>query len=191
MRDHLARLSSNRQGFQWPKSLVFSADRILAPLGLAHTQPFVHLNDLEEDGAPEYWDERGGIYPDNEKWRWTEYTSLQHRSAKTLLAALAPSAIVAHHLLVLRHLSRRAEDLPARVAVTPVQLTVLQTEKSDDVPDEQPTIEDVKQGVARGAETSRRTGRPAGKSSDEDGNAWSKTATDSGSPCGLERSDEP
>ncbi len=78
----------------------------------------------------------------------TEYTSLQHRSAKTLLAALAPSAIVAHQLLVLRYLSRQGDDLPARVAVTPVQLTVLQSEKPDDVPDEQPTVEDVMQGVA-------------------------------------------
>ncbi len=78
----------------------------------------------------------------------TEYTSLQHRSAKTLLMALAPSAIVAHQLLVLRYLSRQADDLPARVAVTPVQLTVLQTEKPDDVPDEQPTVEDVMHGVA-------------------------------------------
>lgn len=333
MRDDLARLSSNRQGYQWHSSLVCSADHTRAPLGLAHTQPFVHLNNLEHEDDREFWDERGGTYPDNEKWRWiegveradgrlqevdqvihvmdreaddyqllfamdvcdydsivrmthpdrrvsvgelrsdheplaraltdqpwmssrtvelsprsndasngshpvrrareatlkvraadvslrrpdhvradaaadcldvhvvevlevnppageepvhwllvttepidsskdvweivdhyrarwtteeydksiktgTDYTSLQHRSAKTLLAALAPSAIVAHQLLVLRYLDRQGDELPARVVVTSVQLTVLQTEKPNDVPDEQPTVEDVMQGVA-------------------------------------------
>lgn len=334
MRDDLARLSANRQGFLWHTSMVCAADGTRAPLGLVATQPFVHADDLPDESAREFWEEVGGIYPDNEKWRWmngveraderlsgvdkvlhvmdreaddyellfamdvcgygsivrmtrtdrrlsvgelrseheplcealarrpwdskrtvelsarpasqasgthpvrrareatlkarsatvtlrrpnnvqaaaapdelevnvvevlevnppageepvhwllvttepvrtseeiwrvvdryrarwtteefyksvktgTDYTSLQHRSAKTLLAALAPSAIVAHQLLVLRHLSRHGEDMPAEAAVTPMQLKVLQVEKPDLVPSDEPTVGDVMRGVAR------------------------------------------
>ena len=58
------------------------------------------------------------------------YKELQHRSAKTLLCALAATAVVAHHLLVLRHLGRHAEDLPAKAVITLMQLRVLQATKS-------------------------------------------------------------
>ena len=314
MRKHLARPSTNRQGFLWHASLVCSADRTRAPLGLVETQAFVHETDLEDEESVDYWNERGGLY-DNEKWRWfdsietsdhrledvecvihvmdrefddfqllfcmdvdgyeyvarlcydrnvctgerrsdyeklhealgrtswrgkrtvqlsarsasqasrthpvrrsrkatvqaryatvklrrpdsiqadhapnqievnvvevretnppsgeepvhwilvttrpvytaeklwkvvdhyrsrwtveeyfkaiktgCDYTSLQHRSAKTLLCALAATAVVAHHLLVLRYLGRNAGDLPAKAVVTDVQLQVLEATKPD------------------------------------------------------------
>lgn len=334
MRQDLARLSANRQGFLWHTSMVCAADGSRAPLGLVAAQPFVHADDLPDDSAREFWEDKGGIWEDNEKWRWmdgveraderldgveqvihvmdreaddyellfamavcgydfnvrmtrtdrrlsvgelrseheplskalarrpwdskrqvelsarpasqadethpvrrareatlkarsatvalrrpdnveaasapdelevnvvevlevnppageqpvhwllvttepvgtseeiwevvdhyrarwtteefyksvktgTDYTSLQHRSAKTLLAALAPSAIVAHQLLVLRHLSRHGEDMPAEAAVTPMQVSVLQAEKPDLVPQDDPTVADVMRGVAR------------------------------------------
>ena len=57
------------------------------------------------------------------------YKKLQHRSAKTLLCALAATAVVAHHLLVLRYLGRHGEDLPAEAVVSPMQLRVLQATK--------------------------------------------------------------
>ena len=53
------------------------------------------------------------------------YTDLQHRSAKTLLCALAACTVVAHHLLALRYLGRNAQDLPAEAVVTDVQLQVV------------------------------------------------------------------
>lgn len=334
MRDDLAEMSANRQGFQWHTSMVCSADGTRAPLGLIATQPFVHLSDLPDDDSRQFWKERGGIYEHNEKWRWmdgveeaegrlgavenvvhvmdreaddyellfamevcgfesivrmthsdrrlsvgelrsehepltealarqpwignrtvelsprsadqadgthpvrrarkatlkarsaevtlqrptnvsadsapdelevrvvevlevnppageqpvhwllvttepvetseqvwqvvdryrarwtteefykslktgVDYTSLQHRSAKTLLGALAPSAIVAHHLLVLRHLSRHGEQFPAETVVTEAQLRLLQADKPDLVPAESPTVDHIMQAVAR------------------------------------------
>lgn len=53
------------------------------------------------------------------------YEKLQHRSAKTLLCALAQHAVVAHYLLVLRHLGRHADRLPAEVTLSAVQIQVL------------------------------------------------------------------
>lgn len=76
------------------------------------------------------------------------YKTLQHRSAKTLLAALAATAIVGHHLLVLRHLGRHAEDCPAEAVVTELQLRVLQAEKSKFLSDE-PTAGEVMTAVAK------------------------------------------
>lgn len=334
MREDLSRLSANRQGFQWHSSLVCAADGTRAPLGLIDSQPFVHLDDLPDAASRAFWEEKGGIFAENEKWRWmenveradrrleevdkvihvmdreaadyqllfamevcgydsivrmtrsdrrlsvgelrsdhaplseelgarpwassrtvelsprskaqaddahpvrrqreatlkarsatvtlrrpdnveadsapdelevnvvevlevnppageepvhwllvttepvgtteeiwrvvdryrtrwvteefyqsiktgTDYTSLQHRSAKTLLAALAPSAVVAHHLLVLRFLSRHAEDFPALTVVTATQLEVLRAEKPDLIPEEDPTVGDVMRAVAR------------------------------------------
>ena len=58
------------------------------------------------------------------------YKKLQHRSAKTLLCALAATAVVAHHLLVLRHLGRHAEHLPAEAVATSMQLRVLEATKA-------------------------------------------------------------
>lgn len=57
------------------------------------------------------------------------YTKLQHRSAKTLLSALAATALVAHFLLVLRHLGRHAADLPAKAVASRVQIEVLKAVK--------------------------------------------------------------
>src|SRR5690554_3512068 len=53
------------------------------------------------------------------------YEKLQHRSAKTLLCALAQHAVVAHYLLVLRHLGRHADKIPAEVALTAAQIQIL------------------------------------------------------------------
>ena len=80
---------------------------------------------------------------DHYRSRWTveEYfkamktgcddTSLQHRSANTLLCALAATAVVAQYLLVLRYLMRNAGELPAKAVVTDLQLQVLETTKPD------------------------------------------------------------
>ncbi len=75
------------------------------------------------------------------------YKKLQHRSAKTLLCALAATAIVAHHLLVLRHLGRHAEHLPAKAVVTLMQLRVLEATKSKFLSTE-PTAGEVMAAVA-------------------------------------------
>lgn len=53
------------------------------------------------------------------------YQKLQHRNAKTLLCALAQHAVVAHYLLVLRHLGRNAHDMPAEVALSAAQIQIL------------------------------------------------------------------
>lgn len=77
-----------------------------------------------------------------------DYTSLQHRSAKTLLCALAATAVVAHHLLILRYLGRNAEDLPAEAVVTDVQHQVLNATKPD-VLSATPTAREAMMAVAK------------------------------------------
>lgn len=74
MREHLARPSTNRQGFYWHASLVTSADGLRAPLGLVEARAFVHSTDLIDEDSHEYWAKRGGIF-ENEKWRW--YQSIE------------------------------------------------------------------------------------------------------------------
>lgn len=76
------------------------------------------------------------------------YTDLQHRSAKTLLCALSATAIVAHHLLVLRHLGRHAEDIPAEAVVTDLQLRVLRATKEKYISNE-PTAGEAMEAVAK------------------------------------------
>ena len=75
------------------------------------------------------------------------YKKLQHRSAKTLLCALSATAVVAHHLLVLRHLGRHAGHLPGEAVVTPMQLGVLHATKSKFLSTD-PTAEEVMAAVA-------------------------------------------
>lgn len=70
-REHLARLSSRRQGFLWHASLALSADGLRTPLGLIHSRPFVHDNDEIDSEARAFWDDCGGIYQ-NEQDRWFE-----------------------------------------------------------------------------------------------------------------------
>lgn len=77
----------------------------------------------------------------------TAYTALQHRQARTLLAALAPKAIVAWHLLVMRHLARAMPDAPAEVVVNPVQLAILRHRRPKLIRDN-PTVADVLAAVA-------------------------------------------
>lgn len=76
------------------------------------------------------------------------YKELQHRSAETLLSALAATAIVGHHLLVLRHLGRHAAELPAEAVVTDLQLRVLQAEKGKHLSAE-PTAEEAMRAVGK------------------------------------------
>jgi hypothetical protein len=76
------------------------------------------------------------------------YTDLQHRSAKTLLCALAACTVVAHHLLALRYLGRNAEDLPAEAVVTDVQLKVLRATKEKYIGDD-PTAGEAMTAVAK------------------------------------------
>ena len=69
LREHLARPSTNRQGFHWHASRVTSADGLRAPLGLVEARAFVHATDLVDEDSLTYWSDRGGIF-ENEKWRW-------------------------------------------------------------------------------------------------------------------------
>ena len=74
LREHLARPSTNRQGFHWHASLVTSADGLRAPMGLVEARAFVHSADLVDEDSQTYWADRGGIF-ENEKWRW--YQSIE------------------------------------------------------------------------------------------------------------------
>ena len=76
------------------------------------------------------------------------YSALQHKSAKTLLCALAASAVIAHHLLVLRHLARHAPTAPAEAVVTEIQLEVLKATKEKYLSDE-PTDHEAMTAVAK------------------------------------------
>lgn len=53
------------------------------------------------------------------------YTKLQHRSAHTLLAALAAKAIIAWDILVLRHIGQHAGDAEATSVISLVRLKIL------------------------------------------------------------------
>ena len=70
-REHLARLSANRQGFEWHASLAVSADGLRAPLGLVASRPFVHDSQLEDEEARAFWQAIDGVM-DNEQRRWIE-----------------------------------------------------------------------------------------------------------------------
>lgn len=70
-REHLARLSTHRQGFLWHASLSVAADGSRAPLGLVASRPFVHREELEQDSSLEMWQQLDGIF-DNEQRRWLE-----------------------------------------------------------------------------------------------------------------------
>ena len=75
------------------------------------------------------------------------YKELQHRSAKTLLCALSATAVVAHHLLTLRHFGRHAPHLPALAVVTRLQIMVLQATKAEHL-SARPTAGEVMAAVA-------------------------------------------
>jgi hypothetical protein len=76
------------------------------------------------------------------------YSALQHRSAKTLLCALSASVLIAHHLLVLRHLGRHAPSMSADAVVTDTQLGVLRATKRKYLSDE-PTVHEAMMAVAK------------------------------------------
>lgn len=71
IREHVTRLSANRQGFRWHTGIVTSAEGTQAPLGMVSSQPFVHFDDVEDTDTRAFWDKRGGLF-DNEKWRWLD-----------------------------------------------------------------------------------------------------------------------
>lgn len=54
------------------------------------------------------------------------YSKRQMESAATLLITLAIHLPIAWHLLLMRHISRHAPDVPALAVVTPTQLRVLE-----------------------------------------------------------------
>ena len=76
------------------------------------------------------------------------YTKLQHRSAHTLLNALAIHAPIAWEILTLRYLDRHARGLPAPVAANSVQVAVLRKEYPDIIGTE-PTVGDVMRCVGK------------------------------------------
>ena len=70
-RQNLARLSANRQGFQWHASLAISPGVTRAPLGLLASRPFVRGDQLADEDALEFWGQLDGLL-DNEQRRWLE-----------------------------------------------------------------------------------------------------------------------
>lgn len=70
-REHLSRLSANRQGFYWHASLAISDGPFRAPFGLVASRPFVHASELEDDEARAFWEQIDGVM-DNEQRRWME-----------------------------------------------------------------------------------------------------------------------
>jgi hypothetical protein len=70
-RQNLARLSANRQGFQWHASLAICAGPERAPLGLLASRPFVRTDQLDGADALSFWEQLGGVL-DNEQRRWLE-----------------------------------------------------------------------------------------------------------------------
>lgn len=71
-REHLARLSSRRQGFLWHASLAISADSLHAPMGLIASRPFVHASQISEPATIEMWRGINGIIDKNEQHRWMD-----------------------------------------------------------------------------------------------------------------------
>lgn len=57
------------------------------------------------------------------------YKHIQHKRAETLLAALSAKAVVAWHLLVLRHIGQNAPNVPALGVVSRLQLQILRSLK--------------------------------------------------------------
>jgi len=77
------------------------------------------------------------------------YTKRQLESVHTLLLALAIDIPIAWHLLVMRHLSRHADNLPASVAVSPAQLAILKAAVKKWKWSENPTVREVTLAIAR------------------------------------------
>jgi hypothetical protein len=77
------------------------------------------------------------------------YSKRQLESAHTLLLALAIDIPIAWHLLVMRHLSRHADSLPASVAVSPAQLAILKAVVKKWKWSDNPTVREVTLAIAR------------------------------------------
>ena len=76
------------------------------------------------------------------------YKKLQHKRAATLLAALSAKAVIAWHLLVLRHIGREAGHSSPIGVVNPLQLQVLRALKPEII-GTNPTTADVMNAIAR------------------------------------------
>jgi len=77
------------------------------------------------------------------------YEKRQMESADTLLVTLAILLPIAWHLLLLRHISRHAPELPALAVVTPTQLRVLEVAVPKWKWSEQPTAEEACLAIGR------------------------------------------
>jgi hypothetical protein len=75
------------------------------------------------------------------------YTKLQHRSAHTLLNALALKSIVAWQLLMVRHLGQNAPNMPGLTVANELQIKILRDIDARHVPDD-PTAHDIMLAIA-------------------------------------------
>ena len=87
------------------------------------------------------------------------YKKLQHKRAATLLAALSAKAVVAWHLLVLRHLGQRMGQAHPMAVVNALQLEVLRALKPKLIGIE-PTAADVMAAIAQLGGHIRQNGPP-------------------------------
>ena len=87
------------------------------------------------------------------------YKELQHKSAKTLLTALAAKAVVAWNLLRLRHLGRHMPQMDAEEVLDPVQIAILRQKRPNKLP-EDATAADAMYAVAGMGGHLKRNGPP-------------------------------
>lgn len=78
LRTHLARKSSQSQGFEGHLSLVSIPGDPGCPLGFIAVQPFVHASELVDESSRDFWQRIGGVM-DSERERWSRGIELANQ----------------------------------------------------------------------------------------------------------------